>query len=317
MVRLIFALLFVLNFLPGVAQTGPVLDINFPDPTVMKFNGVYYAYATNGNGKNIQVAVSKNLKEWKILEDALPIKPSWGNEDFWAPHVIYDAGINKYVLFYSAETVDTASGKALGVAYAERPEGPFTDKGAPLKTGRAFEEIDPFAYVDAASGKKYLIWGSGFEPLRIQEMNNDWSDFENGSAPKSLLYPNGEKQYTRLLEGSWIDYHKGFYYLYYSGDNCCGAKANYAVLVARSKNIDGPYQTMGEANKTNRSVILEKDENRIAPGHNSIVKDNKGKKWIVYHAIKKTAFDKGMRESRAMYINKIKYRKGWPQVIKN
>src|SRR6188768_543894 len=37
----------------GKTFTNPVLRRNFPDPFVLLDNGVYYAYATNGTGKNI------------------------------------------------------------------------------------------------------------------------------------------------------------------------------------------------------------------------------------------------------------------------
>src|ERR1044072_2227519 len=89
---------------------NPVLDQDFPDPTLIRADGKYYAYATqtlyNGKTINIQVASSPDLQHWTILGDALPQKPSWASttQDFWAPHVLYDSSMKKYVMFYSAES---------------------------------------------------------------------------------------------------------------------------------------------------------------------------------------------------------------------
>ena len=44
-----------------IAYENPVLDRNFPDPGVVNFNGVYYAFGTNGGGGNVQAATSPDL----------------------------------------------------------------------------------------------------------------------------------------------------------------------------------------------------------------------------------------------------------------
>jgi Beta-xylosidase len=315
------AVLITINTAAQQKIMNPVLDHNFPDPTVIRANGKYYAYATNsswqGKTLHIQVASSTDLQNWTIVGDALPQKPSWGNKDFWAPHVLYDPQLNKYVLFYSAESVDTTLGKCLGVAYAESPEGPFVDKGTPLICGETFVNIDPFAFVDPQTGKKLLYWGSGFKPIKVQEMNDDWSSFRPGSAPKDLVFPGREKQYDRLIEGAWMDYYKGKYYMYYSGDNCCGPNASYAVLVARADKAEGPFTTLGEHNGSGSSVILEKDNHWLAPGHNSIFTNTKGKRYIAYHAIPINPGEKPKGHARVFLIDPIEYKKGWPVVKPN
>lgn len=311
------------NTKPFIALQNPVLAQNFPDPTIIKADGKYYAYATNsevaGATLNIQVASSTDLQNWKREGDALPQKPSWasGTQDFWAPHVLYDKDLKQYVLFYSGKSDDTTYDKCLGVAFADSPQGPFKDKGTPLLKGKGFVNIDPMAFIDPKSGKKLLYWGSGFEPIKVQQMNAGWSGFETGSKPVSVLLPGKEKKYTRLLEGAWMDYEKGTYFLYYSGDNCCGEGANYAVLVAKANNPFGPFQTKAEATGSESSAILERDSTWLAPGHNSIIRDGK-KAWIAYHAIdwpkRKAGKDSG---DRVMLVSPIMYRNGWPEVIKN
>ncbi|MBA2635336.1 MAG: family 43 glycosylhydrolase, partial [Sphingomonas sp.] len=76
---------------PPATYANPVLDADFPDPTVIRAaDGFYYAYATQGtrDGKmaNIQVARSTDLVRWQQLGDALPAKPAWASQtqDFWA-----------------------------------------------------------------------------------------------------------------------------------------------------------------------------------------------------------------------------------------
>lgn len=301
------------------AQQQPAIDADFPDPTVISANGKYYAFATNsgrsGSLLNVQVAVSDNLENWTMLEDAMPQKPAWASSDFWAPHVIYNEELKQYVLFFSAETTDTEMGKGIGVAFSEKPQGPYIAQPEPLITDTGFVAIDAMVIKDPKTRKYFITWGSGFQPIKIRELNASMTKFENGSPEIAVIPVSKDKQYSQLVEGPWIDYHKGFYYLYYSGDNCCGAQANYAILVARAKNITGPYTRLGAWNKTQNSVFLEKDSLLIAPGHNSIVRDKSGKRWIVYHAIPAERFKAG-KYARLMYLSPVEYKKGWPVMKK-
>ncbi|MDQ2719460.1 MAG: family 43 glycosylhydrolase [Bacteroidota bacterium] len=80
----------------NVTLHDPVLDADFPDPTVINADGNYYAYSTQGrhDGKmnNIQVTSSKDLFNWKYEGDALLQKPPWASntQSFWTPDVLYD-----------------------------------------------------------------------------------------------------------------------------------------------------------------------------------------------------------------------------------
>jgi len=319
--RLLYLFLLSLTYVPLAAQKvpsikNPVINKNFPDPTIIQVNGVFYAYATNstvhGKPAHIQVARSENLQDWTLLGDALPNKPNWAGRDFWAPHVLYDADIKKYILFYSGES---GHGKCLGIAYADLPQGPFKDSGTPLICGEGFINIDPMAFIDPQSKKKYLYWGSDHQPIKVQEMKDDWSDFKAHSHPIPVMEAGQEKEYDRLIEGAWVDYHEGYYYLYYSGDNCCGPNASYAVLVARSKQPTGPFERLGTANGSNRSVFLEKDSLWLAPGHNSIFRDNKGQAYIAYHAIPiNPTTEKPDAYERVALIQPINYQHGWPHL---
>lgn len=298
--------------------TNPVLDVNFADPAVIKASdGYYYAYGTNtevdGKFVHIQIRKSKNLIDWENAGDALPQKPTWADTDFWAPHVLYDNELETYFLYYSGESNDEALGKCLGVATSKSPIGPFTDEGTPLLCGESFINIDPMAFDDPKTNKKLLYWGSEFKGIKVQELADDRIHFKEGTEPQ-LIVPsitNGDPaNYQNLVEGVWVTYKAPYYYAYFSGDNCCGDGAHYAVMVARSKEATGPFEMYSKAVGTTKSVILEKNTRWIAPGHNSIVTDASGQEWVVYHAIDASNKSKG----RVMLIDKITYKEGWPQI---
>lgn len=297
---------------------NPVLDKDFADPTAIKApDGYCYAYATNtdADGKlfNIQVARSEDLVSWEFVGDALPQKPSWAENDFWAPHVLYDSTNQTYYLYYSGESKSDSYGKCLGVATSKEPAGPFVDKGEPLLCGEGFVNIDPMAFDDPATGKKLLYWGSGHEAIRVQELSDDRLSFKEDSKAVELVQPIADEDpdnYHRLVEGAWVVYRDDYYYLFYSGDNCCGDQAHYAVMVARAEQATGPFKTLAEATSVQSSVILERNERWMAPGHNSIITDDAGQDWMVYHAIDSNDKHKG----RVMLIDKVTYKEGWPYI---
>jgi len=306
---------------------NPVLDEDFPDPAVIRgLDGYYYAYGTqtlrDGEWINIQVARSTDLIHWEHLGDALPEKPDWAEEtqDFWAPSVIFDG--STYFMYYSA-TPDFCHqherGHALAVATSDSPAGPFVDMGMPLLLGAGFEYIDPMAFDDPVTGKHLLYWGSGFQPIKVQELSADRMSFAEGSNPIDLIWPNGKNGgFPRLVEASWVIRHDDFYYLFYSGDNCCGPDAEYGVMVARSESATGPFQTLEQAKGVPHSLILFKSQRWLAPGHNCIVTDEAGDVWILYHAIdvnrpRQTQQDE-INSRRILLIDKIQWKDGWPHV---
>ncbi len=305
---------------------NPVLDADFPDPTVIKApDGSYYGYATqtqrDGKWVNIQLARSADLVHWDYLGDALLAKPRWAaaTQDFWAPDVIRDGA--RYIMYYSAkpDTSDERHGLCLGVATANSPLGPFVDIGHPLQCGSGFVNIDPMALDDPATGRHLLYWGSGFEPIKVQELGPDRMSFAPGSAPKDLVWPSPNKSgFPVLVEGTWVTRHGGYFYLFYSGDNCCGPKANYAVMVARSRSATGPFETLEQATGKPHSIVLEKWGVWIAPGHNSVVTDGAGQDWIVYHAVDtrhpRVKPGDELNTRRVMLIDRIRWVGGWPVI---
>ncbi|MBC7691596.1 MAG: family 43 glycosylhydrolase [Methylotenera sp.] len=308
----------------ATSYRNPVMNADFPDPSILRASdGTFYAYATqtldHGRLYNIQVSRSKNLVEWTPPEDALPVKPKWASrtQQFWAPDVKEHDGI--YFMYFSAQR-DHSDGLCLGVAFSKNPLGPFTDKGSPLLCGKTFENIDPMAFDDPATGKKLIYWGSGFKALRVQELAENRLEFRQGSVPVELVAPvplprglsgDDPRAYFQLIEGSWILLHDGTYYLFFSGDNCCGERAHYGVMVARSRSALGPFEVKKEP-------ILRANSRWNAPGHNSVFRDADGVDWMFYHAIDRadpvlsTPILGDRRDRRILLMDRLVYEKGWP-----
>ena len=306
---------------------NPVLDRDFPDPAViLATDGHYYAYATQTlreNGWiNIQVARSDDLVRWEHLGDALPQKPEWAahTQDVWAPFVLYDG--EKYLMYYSAThdaCHDPQRGHCLAVATSDSPAGPFVDMGMPLLMGVGFEYIDPMVFEDPETGRCLLYWGSGFQPIKVQELGPDRMSFAPGSEPVSIIWPNPVRDaFPRLVEAAWVIRHEDYYYVFYSGDNCCGPDADYGVMVARSRSPFGPFETLEESRGVPHSLMLHRCDRWLAPGHNSIVTDKAGDNWIVYHAIDvnkpRQRQEDEINSRRILLIDKIEWHEGWPWV---
>jgi arabinan endo-1,5-alpha-L-arabinosidase len=309
----------------GPAYENPVLGRDFPDPAVLQGpNGTYYAYATetliDGEFTNIQVATSEDLVEWTWEGDAFPAGVDWAEEgrSYWAPHVVYAPEQDRYVMYFSAHH-DQKGAKCLATATADDPLGPFTHDGEPLLCGDGFETIDPMAFDDPESGKHYLYWGSHGEPIRVRELADSRTEFKAGTEATAVVQPDSDEPYGGLIEGAWTTYRDDTYYLFFSGDNCCGENAHYAVMVARAESPTGPFETLGDARGTNRSTILTANDTWKAPGHNSVVRDAEGTDWLVYHAINRDQPTRptgtGTRwDRRVMLTDRIVYDNGWPRI---
>jgi arabinan endo-1,5-alpha-L-arabinosidase len=298
---------------------NPVIAHDFADPMVLKAkDGYYYAYATQRHLAkgwiNIQVARSKDMWHWQDMGDALPQKPKWasGSRNFWAPHVMVDG--NRYVMYYSTDR-NEKDGLCLAVATSQSPLGPFVTTGAPLAHGPSFINIDPFAFDDPKTGKKWLYWGSGFEPIRMQELSADRLSFKPGSSEAMVLWPSRDP-YENLVEGAYLIERGGFYYLFYSGDDCCGNPAHYAVMVARATSPSGPFVKLNYETGAKDSTILHANAKWDGPGHNGIIRDDAGRDWIVYHAVdRQHRMDPITHDLvRKLMIDPLEYRNGWPVV---
>lgn len=312
--------------------TNPVLNFVFADPAVIQApDGWFYAYATRTWHKekkmiHLQVAKSSDLVHWKYLKDGMPEVPDWADSthQFWAPDIHYDKKSKTYYLYFASAHNGT-SRHCIGVATSKSPTGPFKDIGHPLVCGRGYTHIDPMEFTDPGSGKKYILWGSDHAPIQIQELAG-WTELARDSRPHNLLIPTMKKSnYDNMLEGPWLIHYNGYYYLFASGDNCCGVNAHYAVMVARAENIFGPYEKFKGVDGSGNGVILEGNDHWLAPGHNAVITTDHGRQyWMLYHAInpdKKFQSSKspiGMTfDRRVLLLDRIVFKDGWPRIKNN
>lgn len=288
----------------AVPYTNPVFAQDFPDPAALRApDGVFHAFATGGL---IQHATSKDLVRWTKVGDALAQKPTWANQknNFWAPDIVAHDGT--FYLYFSAEQNTGSGSHCVGVATSKSIDGPFVDVGKPIVCSKNFAAIDPKAY-DDPSGKRLLYWGSGFEAIHVRELAANRTEFAAGSTTRDLI-PTSKLPYERLVEGAWIHPRDGYTYLFYAGDNCCGAEAHYAVMIARAKDALGPFEGFTKTGASDNTMLVRNDTWN-APGHNAIVTDDAGDDWMLYHAI-----ERAKPGPRKMLLDKITYVNGWPTI---
>jgi arabinan endo-1,5-alpha-L-arabinosidase len=255
--------------------------------------------------------VSADLVHWTKIDDALATKPAWASmkDAFWAPHVVEHDGT--YFLYYSAEQNAGTKSFCIGAATAKGADGPFVDAGAPIVCGPSFVHIDPMAYDDPVTKRRLLYWGSGFEAVRVQELAPDRVRLAPGSKATALLVPS-TKPYERLVEAAWLHKRGDWYYLFSSGDDCCGGPGgppHYAVLSARSRSAVGPFEDYGAATGRPDNTMLVGSARWLGPGHNAVITDDAGTDWMVYHS-----FDTTKPGARMMLIDPIVYVDGWPTI---
>ncbi len=106
---------------------------DFADPGVFydRASQTWYAYATNGNGKNIQCSYTKDFCSWShhdqdVLPGPLPPYQSGAPGFLWAPEVIEaPQGRGGYLMYVSCQDAHFKK-QCIGVAYSESgPMGPF------------------------------------------------------------------------------------------------------------------------------------------------------------------------------------------------
>jgi arabinan endo-1,5-alpha-L-arabinosidase len=300
---------------------NPVINSPFPDPDVIRApNGWYYAYATQGAYRtkhlNIQVARSHDLVHWRLLGDALPHLPSWGNNAAlsWGPHVVAHAG--RYYLYYSLipDRLLRKSQLCLAVATSRFPAGPFVTTSSPLYCGDVVA-VGPDVFFDASTGHWRLVWGSGGEIFTVR-LSTSLTHRVSNDPPISILRKHQHQPYEHTIESPFIIARHGWYYLFYSGDRCCTRPPHYATLVARSRRATGVYQRLSATRPGPSSVILRSNRRFAGPGSNSVIRDKAGHDWIVYHAVDTVnpLNPSGRSVRRIMLIDRIVYRNGWPTI---
>ncbi|GHG54368.1 glycoside hydrolase family 43 protein [Streptomyces griseocarneus] len=290
----------------GAAVSGPVIDREFADPDIVKVGGTYHAYATNGDGKNIQHATSRDLVHWTVAgADALPALGAWAVPDrrkVWAPEV-YDNGPG-FTMHYTA--LDRAGGKqCIGVALSSSPDGPFRPVGdgplvCPVAQGGA---IDASSYTE--NGHRYMLWkndGNCCEMdtwLHLQPVSRDGTR-TTGQAIR--LIKQDRTWEGKVVEAPTLVKRGGHYVLFYSADfyGEDAYKTGYAV----ASGLTGPYTKADAPLMSTRSFA----GTIRSPGGQDVVTGPDGRDRIVFHGRRAPG------SPRAMYVADLAFTNGRPEV---
>ncbi len=265
---------------------NPVIDGEFPDPTVIRVGHDYYAMATAAEWEPLfSIAQSADLVHWRFVGAVFDERPQWSTGSYWAPELVEHAG--RFYVYYTARS--RQGPLCVAVAIAERVTGPYRDHG-PLVCQEA-GSIDAAHFVDA-EGRRYLLWKEDGNsrrlptPIWLQRLDTDGTTLV-GAARE--LIRNDARWEGKVVEGPYLLQRAGWYYLFYSGGNCCGEWCDYALGVARARSLEGPWE------KDPRNPILSGTDEFRCPGHGTLVSDEEGRVFLLYHAYSARDFLRGGR----------------------
>lgn len=271
---------------PGVGAaatltyTNPVINREFPDPSILLDRGVYYAYSTNSRDGNVPCESSTDLVHWTPLPDAMPVMPPWARPGLtWAPNVRTIVPGKRYVVYFTARSAITNE-QTVGVATGDSPAGPFTSTAiAPLIDQHGMGgSIDPSGFIDE-DGTRYLVWKNdgnccGFETwIWIQKLSPDGLSLV-GEPSQLIKHDPGWE--GNLVEGPTLWKHGGKYYLFYSANGYGGC--DYAMGYAVSSTLLGPYV------KWKPRPWVSSLDRVCGPGGEDIFTAADGSTWMAYHS---------------------------------
>lgn len=288
---------------------NPVIRVSAPDPTAIRTaDGSYYLYGTE-DIRNLPIFRSDDLVHWTqvgtAFTDATRPEEVEG-ASLWAPEIRYVKG--KYVLFYSLAIWGQEWVSTIGYAVADKPEGPFTEKGIVFSSHdvNVQNSIDEFFYEE--NGKYYMLWGS-FRGIYLMEL--DVTDDLVITPRKETL----QQVAGTAFEAVNLWKRGGYYYLFASIGSCCeGANSTYTTVVGRSEQLAGPY--VDKAGKrmldNGYTTVISRSPAFVGTGHNSVlVEDDKQETWMLYHGYQVNKEDDG----RQVLLDKVLWDEdGWPYV---
>ena len=199
----------------GIKKGNVSSGASVHDPSILKADGKYYIY-----GSHMSCASSEDLKTWRFVADGyrasntvygqiyevydeafayagspkslIPTdNAKQGGEHVWAPDVIYNKAMGKYVMYYCTTSTWNASNLCYGIS--DTPEGPFEWQGALIYSGYDQETIkatDVLDYVDEDHAIENYFKGREY----------NFEDFPNAIDPAVFYDADGRMW---MVYGSW------------------------------------------------------------------------------------------------------------------
>ena len=255
---------------------NPLFEGWYADPEGVVFGDEYWIFPTWSAPYDEQTFLdafsSKDLVRWtKHPRIVSTNEIRWIRRAMWAPAAIHANG--KYYLFFSGNDIqnnDETGG--IGVAVADRPEGPYRDAlGRPLidRIVHGAQPIDQFVFRDD-DGEYYMYYG-GWGHCNMVRLAPDLLSvipFEDGETFKEITPEN-------YVEGPFMLKRQGKYYFMWSEGGWGGP--DYSVAYAIADSPFGPFKRVGK--------ILQQDpEVATGAGHHSVIRiPGKDEWYIVYH----------------------------------
>ena len=247
------------------------------DPAVHVFNGKLYIYPShdresgipeNDNGDHFDMkdyhvfsmeTIDGPVTDHGVVLDVKDIP--WAGRQLWDCDCTSKDG--KYYMYFPLK--DQTDIFRIGVAVADKPEGPFIAQPDPMKGSYS---IDP-AILDDGDGNYYMyfggLWGGQLQryknnkalecaefpadnepaiPSRIAKLADNMLEFAEEPRPVVILDENGKPltagdNNRRFFEASWVHKYNGKYYFSYStGDT-------HQLCYAIGDNPYGPFTYQG------------------------------------------------------------------------
>lgn len=247
------------------------------DPFVLLHNGTYYHYTSN-NGFGFRLLLSDNLRDWTDGGICLDANDVLGEQDFWAPEVLYH---NER--FYMAYTADWN----VGIAVSDAPTGPFVQTEKKWATANVYNPeyhkgngaIDGHFFKDD-DGKIYLYYARHYRcknRIFVAEVNDNLTAIlpETERLVAEPEQPWEVAETAQCNEGPFVLKHGGTYYLTYSGNDY--QSPHYGIGCAVSDSPFGPFRKYP-------APLLKRTELVNGVGHHSFTTSKDGSQLIcVYH----------------------------------
>lgn len=259
------------------AQNPIVRDQFSADPTARVFNGKVYVFPSHDiptpPDKNLRkdwfcmadyhVFSSENLTDWTdhgviVSQNKVPWVDST-SYSMWAPDCIERN--EKYYFYFPANTKvvgpNGRKGFGIGVAIADKPEGPYVPQAEPIKGANG---IDPNVFIDK-DGQAYLYWAMG--NIYVAKLKGNM--LELASEPQQIenLPQKG------LKEGPFLFERNGIYYLTIPHVANRIERLEYAT----GDNPKGPFKMTG--------VVMDESPMNCWTNHQSIVQYKK--QWYLFY----------------------------------
>jgi arabinan endo-1,5-alpha-L-arabinosidase len=278
------------------ASQSPAFDGDAPDPDIVLYDGIYYAFTTGTvMGNYLQALIDTTgspTSGWQSYtggpfgSSALPVPPAWETINTQTSPGVFDYG-GHWVMFYDAavKPYQEAQGHScLSVATATTltPSHPvFTDTSTRPLFCYNGGVLDPSPFVDPKTGVAYLVWksndGGSTEPSQVWSVRLSSNGTSFDGAPKVLLTINTvELPWENTTDDPQIVYAGGTYRLLFSVGNW--QSSSYAEVLTT---CSGP---LGPCNQPPNGRFLSSYGTVAGPGGGSLFMDATDQWWLGFAA---------------------------------